>query len=163
MRSSAPAQKRSSTPRGSRSACGCLSTCPLPDRYRQPEPSSGTDRTTASRSATKTVVGSRRGSLPNRIEPTEWTTWTTGSMSTAAVPIAERPPIVPAARGLRKNLGQAEFPYPLSAAFPGTGASHGDSVRPSSKRDGHLRSNFRLLHSAVELLLFKRIAAATSR
>jgi hypothetical protein len=30
MRSSAPEQKRSPTPRGSRSACGCLSTCPLP-------------------------------------------------------------------------------------------------------------------------------------
>ena len=90
MRSSAPAQKRSPTPRGSRSACGCLSTCPLSGRYRQPEPSSGTDRTTASRSATKTVVGSRSGSVPNRIEPTEWTTWTTGSMSTSAVPIADR-------------------------------------------------------------------------
>jgi hypothetical protein len=54
------------------------------------------------------------------------------------VAVVERLPIVPAARGLRKNLGQAQFPYALSAAFTGTGASHGDSVRPSSLKVGLL-------------------------
>jgi hypothetical protein len=34
-------------------------------------------------------------------------------------PIAERLPIVPAARGLQKNLGQAQFPYAPPAAFTG--------------------------------------------
>jgi hypothetical protein len=35
-----------------------------------------------------------------------------------------------------RTFGQAQFPYPLSAALPGTGASRGDSVRPSSLEVG---------------------------
>jgi len=74
MPSLAPVQKRSPIPRGSRSACGCLSTCP-PGRYREPESSYGTHQITASRIAVRLDrSGPRRRKSAESLELTEGTT-----------------------------------------------------------------------------------------
>jgi hypothetical protein len=49
----------------------------------------------------------------------------------STVPISERLPILPATRGLRKNLA-GQFPHALPAPFTGTGASNGEVARLTS-------------------------------